>query len=154
MDRLERARDAQPRDLVRREPDDALTAEGDVAVIGRVQTCDDVEYGALAGAVRPDDADDLALFDREVETAQRVEAAEVLRDPSDVQEVHPAPSPRGEAAGAACSSAVAAPAHLSCATSSSSSSWDRRTFGIKPCGRKIMIAIKTAPYSSSRYFVG
>jgi hypothetical protein len=81
-------------------------AEDDVAVVGRVQTRDHVEYGALAGAVRPDDAHDLAFFDREVETAQRVEAAEVLRDPSDVQEVHPAPSPRGEAVGAACSSAV------------------------------------------------
>src|SRR5437867_3454679 len=132
VDRLERPRDAEPRDLVRREPDDALAAEDDVAVIRCVQTRDHVEHGALARAVRPDDAQDLAFFDRDVETAQRVEPAEVLRDPSDLQEVHAAPSPRGEAADAACSSAVRSPAHLSWATSSSSSSWERRTFGIKP----------------------
>jgi hypothetical protein len=63
---LERAGDPEAGDLVRLESDDALPFEDDVADVGPVDAGDEVEEGGLAGAVRPDDADDLALVDVQV----------------------------------------------------------------------------------------
>ena len=52
------------RDLVRLEADDAALAEQDLAVVGLVDAGDQVEERRLAGAVRADHADDLALAPR------------------------------------------------------------------------------------------
>ena len=51
-------------DLVRLEADDAALAEQDLAFVGLVDARDQVEERRLAGAVRADHADDLALGDR------------------------------------------------------------------------------------------
>ena len=64
---------ATPRrvDLVRLEADDAALVEQDVAVVGLVDARDQVEERRLAGAVRADHADDLALGDVQVEARTR-----------------------------------------------------------------------------------
>ena len=65
--RLERARDPAARDLVRLEALDARAGEDDVAAGRHVDARDEVEQRRLAGAVRADHADDLALVDVQVE---------------------------------------------------------------------------------------
>src|SRR6185503_6712212 len=64
---LKRAPDARLQALVRRQPADVLAAEVDHSGIEREQSGDQVDRRALPGAVRPDQADDLALADRQVE---------------------------------------------------------------------------------------
>ena len=59
------------RDLVRLQADDALAVERDVALVRPVDAGDQVEERRLAGAVRPDHADDLALVDVQVEVRRR-----------------------------------------------------------------------------------
>jgi hypothetical protein len=61
LDVLERARDPAPHDPVHRRLQERLPVEEDVALVRRVEPRDHVERGRLAGAVRPDQADDLAL---------------------------------------------------------------------------------------------
>ena len=69
--RLERAGDPAARDLVRLEALDARAGEDDVAAGRLVHARDEVEQRRLAGAVRADHADDLALVDVQVETRRR-----------------------------------------------------------------------------------
>jgi hypothetical protein len=64
------------RDLVRREAEQALAVEADVAGVGAVEPRDEVEDGGLAGAVRADQAGDLAALDVEREAVERDDAAE------------------------------------------------------------------------------
>ena len=66
---LEGAADAAAADLVRRQPVDALARERDVARVGREHAGDHVEQRGLAGAVRADHGEDLAL--RHVEARRR-----------------------------------------------------------------------------------
>jgi hypothetical protein len=79
-ERLERPRDPLARDPVRIEPRDALAGEDDVAVGRLVDSRDEVEERRLAGAVRADDADDLALADVQIEVRHDAEPAECHRD--------------------------------------------------------------------------
>ena len=84
--RLERARDAELRDLVRREADEVAALEQHLALVGPVDTGDQVEQRRLARAVRPDHADDLALVDVQVEVGDHVQAAERLRDSLELEQ--------------------------------------------------------------------
>jgi hypothetical protein len=61
---------------VRRQPGNRPPGEPDVARTRLVDAGDHVEYGGLARAVRPDQADDLPLADAEVKFRQRPQAAE------------------------------------------------------------------------------
>jgi hypothetical protein len=78
--RLEGAREALARDLVRWEADDRFALEEDLALVGLVDAGDEVEERRLAGPVRADHADDLVLADEEVEVRDHLEATERLRD--------------------------------------------------------------------------
>ena len=91
----------QLRDLVRRQPDDALAVEEDVAAVGRVDAGDEVEERRLARAVRADEAHDLAVADVEVQlvdaraarrrTSRRLELEErVARRSHDLHSRRPA----------------------------------------------------------------
>ncbi len=59
---LERAREPEPRDLVRRAAGDVLAAEADRAVAA-IDAADAVEHAGLAGAVRADQRQQLARLD-------------------------------------------------------------------------------------------
>src|SRR5881628_3518814 len=63
---LERAADAEPRDAVRRQPGEVTAVEANGPRVGRADARDRVDQGALAGAVGPDEPDDLARRDLEV----------------------------------------------------------------------------------------
>ena len=77
-DVLERASDPELDDRVRRLPDDLGTVEDDRARRRHVDARDLVEERRLAGAVRPDQRDDRAARDREVDVVRRDEPAELL----------------------------------------------------------------------------
>src|SRR5205085_4386770 len=128
---------------VRLEADQLVAVEPHVALVGLVDARDEVEERRLARAVRTDHADDLARVDVQVEVAQRVEPPEVLREPADGEQAHSSTFPTATAG-----STLASPvrlAHWSCSTSSSCSSRLRRTLGMSPWGRRIMIPTSTAP---------
>jgi hypothetical protein len=59
LDVLERARDPATRDAVNRRAQQAPPVEAELTRVGLVQARDDVEERRLAGAIRPDQADDL-----------------------------------------------------------------------------------------------
>jgi hypothetical protein len=77
---LESAPDPRGADLVRAQPIDSLSFEKNLAGIGRVDARDDVEDRGLAGAVRADQAVDVALGHGERCVAHRAQPAEGLRD--------------------------------------------------------------------------
>ena len=95
---LERPREAQAADRVGLEPDQGRVVEGDRAVARRVEAGDQVEHGGLAGAVGPDEPDDLAGRDREVEPVDGLQPAEALAEPADLQTRGHAAAPRRAAA--------------------------------------------------------
>ncbi len=68
------------RDLCGARPTSDSAVEQDVALVGPVDARDEVEQRGLAGPVRPDHADDLALVDVQVELVDHLQAAERLRD--------------------------------------------------------------------------
>ena len=72
---LERAGEAELRDLVRRPSRDILVAKADRAVAA-IDAADAVEHAGLAGAVRPDERHELALVDRERDLVEHDEPAE------------------------------------------------------------------------------
>src|ERR1700744_922493 len=82
---LERAHEPDVGNLMRLQSVKLCAAIGDAAVRRRQKAGDDVEGGGLAGAVRPDEADDLAFVDGKVQVRQRYEAAEVDADVLDLQ---------------------------------------------------------------------
>src|SRR6185295_462230 len=75
---LEGAQDAASRNPVRRQPQDGFLLEKNLARTRRISPGDEVEGGALAGAVRADHAENLAFPDLEVELAHGGQAAEAL----------------------------------------------------------------------------
>src|SRR5262249_28473035 len=82
---LERARDALVADGVRGQPADFLAREAD-RTRGQGQVAgDQVERRALAGAVGPDEAEDLALTHVEGHLIDRKESPEALAEPLDCQ---------------------------------------------------------------------
>ena len=80
LDVLEGARDAAPGDLLSVELRDLLVLEDDAPGRHVVETADKIEESGLAGAVRADDREDLALGDVERDAVDRLEAAELDRD--------------------------------------------------------------------------
>ena len=75
---LEGARHAALRDLARGQAVDALAAQRHLAARGRQHAGDEVEGGRLAGAVRADQAEDLAGAHLEADVVDRHQAAELL----------------------------------------------------------------------------
>src|SRR4051794_21566162 len=73
--KLKRARDAMARQFLRRMTRDGLPVETDFAGIGPVEPGDQIEQGCLAGAVRADDADQIAFGEVEVDAVDGGESA-------------------------------------------------------------------------------
>ena len=71
---LEGASEAARRDPLRRRPGDRFAPKTDLAAIDRQRAADQVEGRALAGAVRPDQPDDLARTNAETHLVDRDEA--------------------------------------------------------------------------------
>src|SRR5215475_10421331 len=77
LDVLERAGDAERCDAVWRDVGDVHAVEGEAPRGRLVYAAHQVEDGGLAGAVGPDDGEDLALVDREAHAVDSLDAAEV-----------------------------------------------------------------------------
>ena len=115
---------------------------------------DHIEEGALPGAIGADHRHDLALPDVHVQAGEGVEAAEVLLETAHLQDrigaqdrrriAHVVASVAVAISGGVSPSSTAF-AHSSWARSSSWSSRLRRTFGMSPCGRRIITATTAAP---------
>ena len=132
--------------------------------VGSIDAGDDVEEGRLAGAVRPDEADDRALRDVEVDVVDGDQAAEPLRD---VRRASRRSSPLGRRRRRAASprrrrslTSALIPASPSIGSPS------RRTphppsrvqlalagvwLGKRPSGRSSIIATRAMPYSRNWY---
>ena len=78
LDVLERAGEPEPGDMIGRRALDALTHERDRARRGVRDAGHEVEGRALAGAVRPDERDDLAAVDVKVDVVDGDEAVKFL----------------------------------------------------------------------------
>jgi hypothetical protein len=85
---LEGAQDAAGGDAVRRQAEDRLAGEAHLAAGGGIRAGDEVEGGALAGAVRPDHAEDLAFAHLEVEAVHGEQTAEALGQVADFKNGH------------------------------------------------------------------
>ena len=85
-DVLEGAGDAGAVDLEGLFADEGFSGESDVAGGGAVDAGDDVEGGGFAGAVGADEAEELALVEREVEVVEGFEAAEVEGEVGDFEQ--------------------------------------------------------------------
>src|SRR5262249_47430749 len=77
---LKRAADAQATAPFRRQMGDVDAREDDAPGVGGNRAAGDAEQRGLAGAVRPDDAERLALGEREIERARDDHGAEALGD--------------------------------------------------------------------------
>ena len=88
LDVLEGACDAERGDAVRRHVGDVGAVEDQLAAGRLVDAAHQVEDGGLAGAVRADDGEDLALLDGEAHAVDRLDAAEVDRQPVRLEEAH------------------------------------------------------------------
>ena len=77
-DLLEGAGDAEPRPLVRRQPDQVRLIEEKRARVGLIDAGEEVQQGRLAGAVRADQREDRALRDMDRDVVHRAHAAEAL----------------------------------------------------------------------------
>src|SRR5690606_34962626 len=77
---LERAREAEPVDLVRRKAGNPRSPQSDLARSRREHAGDDVEQRRLAGAVRADEGVPLARRDRQVDVIHYPQFAEGLAD--------------------------------------------------------------------------
>ncbi len=78
-------RDAEMGALVRRQREQVTALEGDRSGAGRDRSRDRLEQRRLAGAIGPDDCDELALGDGERNPAQRGEPAIADRQIPDLQ---------------------------------------------------------------------
>ena len=78
LDALEGAADAAPRPRVHRQAADVLAVELDRAAVGAQHAEHAVEERGLAGAVRADEPDPLALVDLEVDVVEGDDAGEAL----------------------------------------------------------------------------
>src|SRR2546425_278576 len=77
---LELDPDPGPRDLVRLEPREVLALEPDLSRGGPEDPREELEDGALAGAVGADQTAELAAPERQVDTGDRAESPELLHD--------------------------------------------------------------------------
>src|SRR5437588_850942 len=149
-DVLERPADPEARDLEgtagpfhqreqrnRSRLEQLLALEPNGSVGGRVDPGDHVEERRLARSVRPDEAEDLALPDDEIDVVERAETPEHLRDPGGLQ----------DGAHRACSWTSYTDASR---VSPPPSSRARRRLGISPCGRRIMTMMITSPNTRNR----
>ena len=82
---LEGARKAETRHLVRLGACDRMVEEPDIAARRRDRASNQIEQRALAGAVRTDQADDLARLDGERHVAHGPERVELTADAFDPQ---------------------------------------------------------------------
>ena len=73
---------------MRLEPADPLAVEQDLAVGRRQERGDQLEQRALAGAVRADHREDLAVRDLEADVVDRDQAAEALGQMLDAEQAH------------------------------------------------------------------
>src|SRR6266540_77787 len=86
-DVLKGPRHAERRDFVRRQTGDRPAVEVDAARGRLVHAGEDVEEGRLAGAVRPDEADDLSARDDEVDVVDGDQPSELLPDVDRLEDV-------------------------------------------------------------------
>ena len=77
---LERARNAAGGGVMRAHFRPGLAAEGDLALLRRIETVDNIEHRGLAGAVRSDDGADFTFADIKRHIADGMHAAERQRD--------------------------------------------------------------------------
>ncbi len=82
---LEGAGNAEPRQRVCGQPGEIVAVEQNAAGGGAEHRTDQIEQRGLAGAVRADQAADLAGFDRKAHLFHSGQAAEALGNPDDVQ---------------------------------------------------------------------
>ena len=129
-----------------RSGDDASAGKVDLTGGRVVDPGDDVEERRLARAVRPDEADDRLLGDRELDVVDRDEAAESLRDTRGFEEAHSVPPASLAAPGAApMAPAISPPPSPSSNSSATWSSCRRRWFGNRPSGRNNIISTRATP---------
>src|SRR5690606_21556703 len=88
---LEHAQHAQARELRGIEPQHAAAVEPHLARIGPQVAGEHVEQRRLAGAIGPDQADQLALRHVHADAVERLEAAEALADLANLEQCHHAP---------------------------------------------------------------
>jgi hypothetical protein len=111
---------------------DRLASQPDAAVRRSLEPDDDLQEGALAGPVRTDDGDDVAVVDPERDAVDGRETAEAFRDRIDLEEQTPASATtQGDTAStAAISRALAATTILRCsALSRAAGLWSGRRTG-------------------------
>jgi hypothetical protein len=89
LDVLERARDAELGDAVRRQPRQVVAVEPDAAAARRIDQADQVEDGRLARAIRADDGEHLARLQCERHAVDRPHAAEADAEVLDLKEGPP-----------------------------------------------------------------
>jgi hypothetical protein len=82
---LEGAGDAEAREGVRRQSREILPVKKDLAAGWPEHRADQVEQRGLAGAVRSDQAADLARFDLEAHVLDRGQTAEAFGDADDIE---------------------------------------------------------------------
>ena len=83
---LEGARDAFGCQRFRRKPGDIAPFETDFAGVWPVEPGHEVEQRRLAGAIRADDADEVAFGEIEIDGVDGGQAAETARQPAQGQE--------------------------------------------------------------------
>jgi hypothetical protein len=129
---LKRPADAEPADLVRAQPGGVAPVEPHAAGVGKGEAGDQVEQRRLAGAVRPDDAHQLARAHREGDVAISHDATEALGEARDLEQRRWMRLGRPHAADSRRTPALAATAR-------------QRTSPISPAGRKTAITMMSAP---------
>src|SRR5262249_9424761 len=82
---LERLGHAEAIEELGRPPREVVAAKAHAAGRGRVESGDHVEQRGLAGAVGPDDREDLTRPNLERDVVERGQSAEVAREPFDLQ---------------------------------------------------------------------
>src|SRR5207253_755217 len=87
-DHLEGARDPELGAAEGGEPGDVGAVEADAAGIRRGGPGDEIEERRLAGAVRPEEAEELALLDVEIHAAHGLDPAEALLQALDLENAH------------------------------------------------------------------
>ena len=83
---LKGAADAKPGDAKRGQAIDAFACKRDLARIGRLHPGDDIDQGGLAGAVGPDQSNDLARHKGEAHAVERHKPTETFADARERQQ--------------------------------------------------------------------
>ena len=83
---LERAADAERRDAVHRHIEQRHIIENDAAAVGLIDATEAIEQGGLAGAVRADDAADLAAPHVKTDIVERDDAPETHAETADTKQ--------------------------------------------------------------------